>query len=98
MCIVDFKYVGRLYWDTLISVIAWKQWENFLSPLWDKEAARNLRCSALYAFYSSEERDQLLPLISASIGSESSIQPKIKTLDVGHAIESITQSKGTKFH
>ena len=98
MCIVDFIYVGRLYWDSLTTVIAWKQWKNFFCPLWDKEAARNLRCSALYVFYSSEACDQLLPLISASIGSESSIQPKTKSLDIGHATESITQSKGAKFH
>ena len=72
--------------------------EFFFCPLWDKEAARTLRCSALYVFYSSEACDQLLPLISASIGSESSIQPKTKSLDIGHATESITQSKGTKLH
>ena len=59
MVIVDFKYVSRLYCDTLLNVIAWKQWMNFLCPLWDKEAARTLRSSAVYVFYSSEACDQL---------------------------------------
>ena len=59
MSIVDFKYVSRLYCDTQINVVAWKQWKNFLCLLRDQEAARTLRCSALYVFYSSEACDQL---------------------------------------
>ena len=89
--------MSRLYCDTLLNAIAWKQWMNFLCPLWDKEAARTLRSSAVYVFYSSEACDQLWPLILASILSESPNQPKTKSWTLVMQLKVLTKGRVQNF-